>query len=170
MSGFAGVVRPAIDPDVVAITEIYNQAVAEGIATCDLSDVPVERRREWLAGMRHPYGVWVADDHGRVRGWVSLFPYDSKPCFHRTASFATYVHQDARRTGVGTALRTAMIERACENGFHTIVNRVWANNEASIALARRFGFTEVGRMRDLVHIEGRYVDCVFFQLVLDGAS
>ena len=159
--------RLARPDDVDAITEIYNQAVADQVATCDLSDVPVDRRREWLAAQSYPYGVWVTEDDTGVQGWVALLPYDSKPCFHRTATFATYVRREARGRGVGSLLRTWMLDQATERGFHTVVNRVWAVNTASIALAKRFGFVEVGRMRDLVDLSGSYVDCVFFQLVLD---
>lgn len=164
---FAGHVRPASPADLPAITEIYNQAVAERIATCDLSDVPVDRRAEWLARHRHPYGVWVADD-GQVCGWVAVSAYDTKPCFHRTATFATYVARDRRGTGVGTALRRVMIEEARRRGFHSLVNRVWANNEASIALAKQFGFHQVGHFPELVEMAGEYIDCLFFQLILDG--
>lgn len=167
-------VRAARPGDVAAITDIYNEAVADQVATCDLSDVPVDQRREWLARQRHPYGVWVAEDGGEdggeVQGWVALMPYDSKPCFHHTATFATYVRRSARGRGIGKQLRVCMIDRARDHGFHTIVNRVWATNEASIALAKRFGFDEVGRMRELVDLGDRYVDCVFFQLVLDGSG
>jgi phosphinothricin acetyltransferase len=163
-------VRDARTADVPAITDIYNEAVEDQVATCDLSDVPVDQRREWLAKQRHPFGVWVAEDDDGVQGWVALTPYDAKPCFHHTATFATYVRRDARGKGVGKRLREWMIDQARQRGFHTIVNRVWATNEASIALAKRFGFVEVGRMRELVDLGDRYVDCVFFQLMLDGTG
>ncbi|MFC7330746.1 GNAT family N-acetyltransferase [Marinactinospora rubrisoli] len=166
MAQFTGRIRPAGTGDLPAITDIYNQAVRDRIATCDLSDVPVERRADWLHAHRAPYGVWVAEDEA-VRGWVAISPYDPKPCFHRTATFATYVAREARGTGVGSALRTRMIREATERGFHALVNRVWSNNPASIALARKFGFREVGRMPEIVELDGGYVDCLFFELILD---
>jgi phosphinothricin acetyltransferase len=160
------VVRPARDADVPAITEIYNQAVAERIATCDLSDVPEEKRTEWLHRHRPPYGVWVAAGEPGVIGWVAISPYDSKPCFHNTATFATYVSRQARGKGVGKLLRARMIEEARARGFHALVNRVWANNEASIALAKHFGFRQVGHFPELVEQDGQFIDCLFFELLL----
>jgi phosphinothricin acetyltransferase len=159
-------IREARESDIPSITEIYNQAVAERIATCDLSDVPEDKRAEWLRRHRAPYGVWVAEDGARVLGWVALSPYDTKPCFHRTATFATYVDRSARGSGVGTLLRTTMIAEARKRGFHALVNRVWADNEASIALALRFGFRQVGHFAELVDLDGRYLDCLFFELLL----
>jgi L-amino acid N-acyltransferase YncA len=164
--GFHGRIRAASASDVDAITDIYNQAVHEHIATCDLSDVPPENRRAWLAGHRYPYGVWVAEADGLVQGWMVISPYDSKPCFGKTATFSTYVRDTSRGQGVGSALRQYMIEEAERRGFHVLVNRVWADNEASIGLAKRFGFQQVGYMPELVEIDGHFVDCLFFELVL----
>ena len=166
MTGAECRVRAADQGDVPAITEIYNQAVAEHIATCDLSDVPEDRRSEWLARHFYPYGVWVAEDEVATRGWVAVSPYDAKPCFHRTATCATYVARGARGSGVGTLLRAHMITEARRRGFHSIVNRVWANNDASIALAKRFGFQQVGYFKELVDLDGELVDCLFFQIML----
>ena len=163
---FRGKIRAATADDVDAITDIYNQAVHERIATCDLSDVPPASRRDWLESHQYPYGVWVADIDGMVRGWMVISPYDSKPCFRRTATFSTYVHRVARGQGVGSALRKHMIEEAEQRGFHALVNRVWADNQASVALAQRFGFQLVGHMPELVEIDGHFVDCLFFELVL----
>jgi phosphinothricin acetyltransferase len=167
MNRFAGVVRGATHTDVPAITEIYNQAVRDRIATCDLSDVPEGDRYAWLDRHRYPYGVFVAEDTGGVRGWVTIARYDPKPCFHRTATFSTYVHAAARGRGVGTALRTFMIDEARRRGFHALVNRVWSNNEVSIAFAKRFGFKQVGYLPELVDLDGTYLDCLLFQLLLD---
>jgi len=167
MSRFAGHVRAATEADLPSIVEIYNEAIHDRIATCDLSDVAPEERVAWLGRHRPPHGVWVAEEDARVRGWVVLSPYDSKPCFHLTATFATYVRREARGSGVGTALRTHMVERARAGGLHALVNRVWANNDASIALAKRFGFRQVGHMPELVELDGEFIDCLFFELILD---
>jgi len=163
---FRGKIRAAVPDDVDAITDIYNQAVHEHIATCDLSDVPPESRREWLEEHRYPYGVWVAEVDETVRGWMVISQYDPKPCFRKTATFSTYVHRAARGQGVGSALRKYMVQEAGRRGFHALVNRVWADNRASIALAERFGFQLVGHMPELVEIDGRFVDCLFFERVL----
>jgi L-amino acid N-acyltransferase YncA len=166
MTRFTGRIRLATSDDVGAITEIYNQAVEEHVATCDLSDVAPEDRRAWVERHSAPYGVWVAEEAGTVQGWVVISPYDSKPCFHKTATFSTYVRREARGRRVGSALRAFMIDKARERGFHALVNRVWANNEPSIALAKRFGFRQVGNMPELVEIDGEFVDCLFFELLL----
>ena len=71
-----------------------------------------------------------------------------------------------RRLGAATALREHLIAEARRRGFHTLISRIWSTNEASIALSRKFGWRQVGHMKEIVCKDGEFVDCVFFQLEL----
>jgi RimJ/RimL family protein N-acetyltransferase len=50
-----------------------------------------------------------------------------------------------RGQGVGTALVAAAIERARRRGLHKLALGVFLQNEAAIALYRKFGFVDEGR-------------------------
>jgi L-amino acid N-acyltransferase YncA len=39
-------------------------------------------------------------------------------------------------------------------------------NHASIAMSRKFGWKQVGHMKEIVYKDGEYVDCLFFQYEL----
>lgn len=160
-------IRLAHNDDLAAIVEIYNQGVQDGTSTCDLSDFTPEQMREWFEQHQGRYPIWVAIGNHTVLGWTALSPYAVKACFDRTAMFSTYVHREARGKHVGTMLRRHLIDAARQLGFHTILNRVFVINDRSIALAKKFDFTQVGYMREIVYREGKYIDCVFFQLILD---
>lgn len=171
MERLAVIIREANIADLPDIVEIYNQGVEDGVATCDLSGFNAEQRYTWFVEHKGRYPLWVAENaEGTVIGWTALSQYDTKPCFAQTAMFSTYVHRDVRSQGVGSILRRHLIEQARRLGFHTIMNRVFAINERSIALAKKFGFTQVGHMREIVYRDGRYIDCVFFQLILEPAE
>jgi L-amino acid N-acyltransferase YncA len=170
MERLAVVTRRATITDLPDIVELYNQGVEDGVATCDLSGFNAEQRVAWFHEHTERFPLWVAEHTGNIVGWTALFPYDNKACFAQTAMFSTYVRREARGLGVGSVLRQLLITEAKRLGFHTIINRVFAINERSIALARKFGFTQVGHMREIVYRDGRYIDCVFFQLLLDEAE
>lgn len=57
------------------------------------------------------------------------------------------VAADWRGRGVGTALVAAAIEWARDYGLHKLALSVFPHNHAAIALYRRFGFEEEGRLR-----------------------
>jgi RimJ/RimL family protein N-acetyltransferase len=48
---------------------------------------------------------------------------------------------------VGSALLSAAIAWAREAGAHKVALQVWPHNEAAIALYRKFGFEQEGRLR-----------------------
>jgi RimJ/RimL family protein N-acetyltransferase len=56
------------------------------------------------------------------------------------------VAREWRGRGVGTALVTAAIEWAQARGLHKLTLSVFPHNEAAIALYRKFGFVEEGRL------------------------
>lgn len=159
-------VRAATLSDLPAIVEIYNEGVEDGVATCDLSFTTPAERRAWFESHSGRYRIWVAVSEEDVVGWISLSPYDAKPCFSQTGTLSTYVRRSWRRKRVASALRAHLVEEAPGLGFHTLVSRIWANNPQSIAMARKFGWEQVGHMRDLVYKDGAFVDCVFFQKIL----
>jgi phosphinothricin acetyltransferase len=160
-------VRPASHADLAAVVGVYHEAVGDGGATCDLSGVRAPERAAWLAQRLECLGLWVAEDsHGTVIGWSALSPYDPKPCFRRTASVSTYVARGWRGRDVGTALRAHLIEEARARGLRTLIARIWATNEGGTRLARRFGWEQVGYLREVVEHDGRFIDCRLFQLVL----
>jgi phosphinothricin acetyltransferase len=159
-------VRDARLDDLAAIVAIYNQAVEDGVSTCDLSGFTAEQRLGWFEEHHGRYRIWVAATPDRVLGWIALSPYDRKPCFARTGSIATYVDRGARLHGVGSALRTHLREHARRLDFHTLVTRVWATNEASIALSDKFGWKRVGCLSQIVAKDGEYIDCFLYQTML----
>jgi L-amino acid N-acyltransferase YncA len=164
----AGVtIRSASFDDLDAVVDVYNEAVIDGGATCDLSGVPASERAAWFAQRLEYLGLWVAEDaQGAIAGWTALSPYDPKPCFHRTASVSTYVARSWRGRDVGTALRAHLIEQARARGVRTLIARIWSTNESGTRLARRFGWDEAGYLREVVEHDGRFIDCRLFQLVL----
>jgi ribosomal protein S18 acetylase RimI-like enzyme len=62
------------------------------------------------------------------------------------AEFGMMVAADRRRTGIGSALLDAAIEWARGAGAHKVALQVWPDNEAAVALYRKFGFVEEGRL------------------------
>jgi RimJ/RimL family protein N-acetyltransferase len=54
-----------------------------------------------------------------------------------------------------------------ERRYHKCEARVFAHNEASLALHRRLGFVEEGRLRDHVFLTGRHHDLVILAMLAD---
>lgn len=160
------VARPA---DAAEIGRIYNQGIVDRVATLETEERTEEERRQWLAarGERHP--VLVAVRNGAVVGWGALNPFSPRAAYRFVADFSVYVERSARGTGVGGALLATLIAAARRFGYHKLVLAAFPFNAAGVRLYRRFGFREVGVYRQQGMLDGRWVDTVVMELLLDEA-
>ncbi len=162
-------VRPATEADAEVIARIYNQGIADRVATLETEERTPAERAAWLAARdpRHP--VLVAERDGQVVGWGSLNPVSPRPAYRYVADFSVYVERVARGGGVGRALLAALIAEARRLGYHKLVLAAFSFNAAGTALYRRLGFREVGVYREQGVLDGRWVDTVVMELLLDDA-
>jgi RimJ/RimL family protein N-acetyltransferase len=79
----------------------------------------------------------------------------------------TYVALDQRRQGVARALFGATTEAARRKGYEKIFTFVRADNPAALAAYRAQGFQVVGTAQRHAKIDGRYVDEVLIEKILD---
>jgi len=72
-----------------------------------------------------------------------------------------------RGRGVGTALVAAAIDWARERGLHKVTLGVFPHNDAAIALYRKFGFVEEGRLTNHIRrASGELWDVIEMGLLL----
>jgi putative acetyltransferase len=93
-----------------------------------------------------------------VVGHLSLYLYP-EPRRRHSGHFGMAVRYDWRRQGVGTKLMEAALDLA-DNwlGPTRLDLRVFATNDAAIALYRKFGFEVEGTHRRFALREGKYTD------------
>lgn len=166
-------VRDADGDDVGAIARIQNALIAS--TTIEWTDRPYTTlsRRTWLEVHRivgHP--VLVAEVDGDVVGVAAYGDFrDTQrwPGYGRTVEHT--VHVDARHwgRGVGRALVDELCARASRAGIHAVIAAIDGENEGSIRFHERLGFTHVGRLPEVGHGHGRWLDLVLMQLLLPGA-
>lgn len=158
--------RLATSEDLAAINAIYNHYVLHSTATYQTEPSSESERAAWFAahGARHP--VTVAELDGRVVGWGSLSSFHPRAAFARTVEDSVYIHRDYHRRGVGRALLEDLLARARALQHHAVIAAISADQEPSIALHQTFGFIESGRLREVGHKFGRWLDVVYLQLAL----
>jgi phosphinothricin acetyltransferase len=162
-------VRPATVDDLPAIVAIYNQAVMNTTATADVQPQTLEARRAWF-DERTAQGmpIFVAVFRGEVVGWGALGRYHTRFGYRFTVENSVYVADDHKGHGVGQALLRELVAAAKRGGYHSIVAVLAGGNEASERLHARFGFVEMGRLRELIYKFDQWIDVVYFQLTLHG--
>jgi L-amino acid N-acyltransferase YncA len=159
-------VRPATLADAAAIAEIYNQGIADRVATYETEPRSDEERRAWLDALGGRYPAVVAEVDDRVVGWAAAGSYRARACYRGIGEFSIYVHRDWRGHGVGDRLLAALIDEAERLGFWKLVSRIFLFNEASRALCRKHGFREVGIYEKHAKLDGRWLDVVIVERLI----
>jgi len=163
------IVRRARSTDAPAIAAIYNEGIAERIATFETEPRSPGFVSRLLAdhGTRLP--TVVVERNAQVVAFAWLSPYRSRPCYAGVGEHSVYVGRPARRTGAGLIALNALITAAEEEGFWKLVSRIFPENEASRRLHLRAGFREVGIYERHAKLEGEWHDCVIVERLLGGA-
>ena len=160
-------IRNAKEDDAESVSIIYNEGIADRIATLDVDAKSVSDMTAWWADHSGRYAVVVADDEaGNVIGWASLNPYSQRCAYRGVADLSVYVARERRGTGVGSALLLALERIAKANEFHKIVLFALASNDAGTRLYRRVGYSEVGVFREQGRLDGKLVDVIAMEKIL----
>ena len=159
--------RTAEARDAEAIAAIYNHEVTHEVSTFDLVPRSVEEQREWIAARSGAFSVIVADDVqlGLV-GFAALSTYRDRAGYRTTVENSIYVRRDQQRRGIGKLLLARLVDVARDSGFHTVIARIEARSEGSIALHASLGFEKVGIEREIGRKHGRWLDSAIMQKML----
>jgi L-amino acid N-acyltransferase YncA len=161
--------RLARTGDAEAIRQIYNAAV-ETIFTFDLRPRELADQEAWLRDRAGAYAAVVAVDAGdQIVGFAALSPYKNRPAYSTTVEDSIYVRADQRGRGVGRLLLDELLAVATGHGFHSVIARMVANNNASIGLHTAAGFVLVGTEREVGRKFRQWLDIVEMQKLLNAA-
>ena len=160
--------RAANLEDAVAIAEIYNQGIADRVATFETEPRTPAQIAEWFkAG--HLIMIAEADGTGAV-AFAAAFPHSSRPCYAGIGEFSVYVARAHRGHRAGRGVLSALVEAATGRGFHKLVSRVFPENAASRVLLNRLGFEEIGTHRRHGQLDGVWRDCVIVERLLEHGT
>ncbi len=168
-------VRPGVESDLEALTDIYNHYVRETPITFDTAVFTPEERRPWLLSHPEdgPYRLMVAVEadstgnsqgsSGRILGYATSSPFRPKPAYTTSVEVTVYLAPDAGRRGIGTLLYKALFEALADEDLHRAYAGIAQPNEASTRLHERFGFRHVGTYREVGRKFGRYWDVAWYE-------
>ena len=149
------IIRDALEADLPAIVEIYNEAIRGRISTAQLDEVSVEQRRPWFrqhSAKSHP--LWVAEIEGEVAGWFSFHPFIKRAAYRGTAEISVYVSEKFRGRGVGKALLQKGIQYSSRLKLNALLGLIFEHNEPSLHLFERMGFERWGLLPRVALVDG----------------
>ncbi|MFG2887576.1 GNAT family N-acetyltransferase [Streptomyces sp. NPDC048297] len=162
------VIRPAVVADLGAVAEIFTHYVRHTVITFEETPPSVavwHQRLDDLAAQGLPF--LVAELSGEVVGYAYAAPWRPKPAYRHTVENSIYLAPDRTGRGLGGALLEALLAACAQTHVRQMIAVIAdADTEASVALHRRFGFTDVGRLTAVGYKQNRWIDTVLMQRTL----
>lgn len=155
-------VRAYTEPDIAAMTRIWNEVVEEGVAFPQTECLTDETSAAFFA--QQSYCGVAVDETGTVYGMYILHPNNVGRCGHIcNASYA--VSSASRGLHIGEHLVRDCIARAHELGFRVLqFNAVVATNTRARRLYEKIGFHQLGTIPGgFLMKDGHYEDiCPYY--------
>jgi len=151
-----------------AILAIFNEAILNSTALYDYKPRTREMMTAWFevkARGRFPV-IGIESDSGELMGFGSYGTFRAFPAYKYTVEHSVYVDARFRGRGVGKRLLQEIINAAEQQNFHVLVGAIDASNSVSIRLHETLGFTVCGTIRQAGFKFNRWLDLVFYQLIL----
>lgn len=162
--------RSATTADAAACAEIYNETVAAGDATMDLVPKSPADMVQVVKSLGERERMVVLAEGESILGWGSILRYSEREGYMHAAETAVYLRRELRRRGLGTLLKRHLLELCRQLGYHHLVAKVFARNQASIEYNLRLGYEIVGTQREIGWVDGRFEDVIIMQLVLEDTA
>lgn len=160
-------VRTATKNDIQSMLDIYNEIILNTTAVFQYDLHTLEQRKEWFAKKQEENSqVFVAEEYNSVVGFSTFGPFRNWQAYQYSVENSVYVKANQRGKGIGTLLLQPLIDAAKQMNLHTMIAGIVADNEASLALHKRFGFIEVAHFKEVGYKFNQWLDLKFLQLML----
>lgn len=159
------IIRDASSKDLTEITEIYNEAILNTVATFDTNIKTLDEQRRWFYkhGSKNP--IIVAEENGKIIGWASLSKYSERCAYSETAELSLYVKEISQGKGIGKKLMTEIIKKGEQAGIHAIISRIAEGNEVSVHLHKMVGFEHIGIYKEVGYKFGKRLDVCLMEKI-----
>lgn len=165
-------IREVRSDDAGAIVGIMNRLIEAGRFTAFDTPFTIEAETDYIRAFpeRGVFLVAVRGPDRQVVGFQSMEPFATYThAFDHVGVLGTYVDLDWRRRGIAKRLFPATFEAALRKGYQKIFTFIRADNAAALSTYRHHGFRVVGIAEAHAKLNGRYVDEIIVEKMLNDA-
>lgn len=159
-------IRPVTDADLPAICEIYNHYVRTSTVTFDEIESTPQGWADKAAKIVDagiPFLI-AESETGDVLGYALGQPWSAKSAYRFTVENSIYLAPEAAGRGIGTALLAEFLDASRAAGLRQVIAVIADRGaDASVALHRRAGFVDAGRLVEVGEKFGALVGVLFLQ-------
>jgi phosphinothricin acetyltransferase len=153
--------------DCKAIIEIINDAILNSTALYDYNIRTLNTQEAiFEEKLQKGFPVIVAESNNEVVGFGYYSEFRFREAYKFTVEHSVYANKNAIGKGIGKLLLNELIETAKKQNLHTMIGVIDSENTNSIDFHKRFGFEEVGFIKESGFKFDRWLHSVIVQKIL----
>jgi len=159
-------IRRANIDDIQSITNVYNEAIRDTVATFDTEEKTIDEQVKWFNdhGSKNP--IIVIEEDSCIIGWAALSKYSTKCAYSDFAEISLYIQSDKQGKGIGKKLIEKIVDEGEKAGLHALIARITEGNKISIHLHESVGFIHVGVLREAGFKFGKRLDVYLMEKLI----
>ena len=158
--------RNADFADTLAVAEIYNQYIKQGLSTMDRQLKTADDIQSWLDGFSDREALLVLEKKDQIIGWGIIKKYSDREGYRYACETAVYLTKEEVGKGYGTCIKKAIIERCRQMNYHHLVAKIFSDNVGSIVYNQNLGYEIVGEQKEIGIRNGKWMNVTIMQLIL----
>lgn len=152
-----------------AILDIFNHEIINTTALYDYTPRTMTNMETWFnnkAAGKFPV-LGVVNDANQLAGFASYGTFRGWPAYKYSVEHSVYIHKNFRGKGLASLLIQELIAQAKQQQLHTLIGAIDNDNIASVELHKKLGFHHAGTIKQAGFKFGRWLDVVFYQLIIE---
>jgi L-amino acid N-acyltransferase len=161
-------IRKATKGDLPQIMAMYNHAIAHTTAVYEYEPFDHQYMEAWwVVKQEGNWPILVFEKQGNeIIAFGTFGSFRARAAYISCVEHSLYVKENFQGHGLGKRMLECLIDKAKEEGKHSLIGGVDSSNAKSIDLHLQLGFTEVGRLPEVAYKFNRWLDLVFLQRII----
>ncbi|MCK9593099.1 MAG: N-acetyltransferase family protein [Methanoregula sp.] len=154
---------PVTENNLGSIKEIYDYYIVNSTATFHGEKITIPELKEFLFIAHPKYRSFILRENNVIIGYCFLTRYKKRQAYDRTAELSIYIKPEYTGKGIGVVALKYLEEAAKNSGIHVLVGTLCGENNASIRLLEKSGYTRCAHMKNIGEKFGKILDVVIYQ-------
>jgi L-amino acid N-acyltransferase YncA len=160
------IIRLAAERDAEPIQAIYAPIVSQTFTSFETEVPTIAEMRRRVVDTLATLPWLVCEDRGRILGYAYASRHRVRAAYQWSVDVSVYVHEQARRMGIGRALYSSLLRILTLQGFYNAYAGIALPNPASVGLHESLGFRPEGVYHAVGYKLGAWRDVGWWSLSL----
>jgi phosphinothricin acetyltransferase len=151
------------EEDLYEVKKIYDWYIENSTATFHTEPVGLDQLKEFIYIKHSLYKSYIIYLDQEIAGYCYLTNYKKRQAYNRTAEVTIYLKPGFCKRGIGRIALQHLESQAEEAGLKNLIGIISGDNEESISLFEKSGFTKCAHFKNVGEKFDKVLDVVAFQ-------